>query len=124
MRALEHDVRGVLAAVVAVGCVKVHALIEAHFHTALDNGLVGFVVFRVGQAHILDVAAFAQVEALEFVILLFKGRNVFGHIQVERIREVFRAVVFSRGKFVDQAHFLAVFVILTSKPISLQYSSY
>ena len=60
------------------------------------------------------MAAFTQVEALEFMVLFFKRRNIFRNIQVERIREVFGTVVFSRCKFIDQAHFLAVVVVLTS----------
>ena len=88
-------------------------MIEAHVHTTLDNGLITFQVFRVRQADVLDVTAFTEVEALKFMILLFKRRNVFGHIQVERIREVLRAVVFMVFEFIFDSHFLAVIVILT-----------
>ena len=90
-----------LAAVVAVGRVKINALIEAHVHAAFNDRLVGLIVFRVRQANILNVTAFTQMEALEFMVLFFKRRNIFRAIQVERIREVFRAVELRRGEFID-----------------------
>lgn len=114
MRALKHHVRGVRSTRVAVSGIKVHALIEAHVHTAFDNRLISFDVFRIRQANVLDVAAFAKVEALKLVILLFKGRDIFCHIEVERVRKVFRAVVLVVFKLIVQSHFFAVVGVLTS----------
>ena len=93
MRALKEHVGAVLAAIATVGAVEVDALIEPLFHAAADHGAHGLHVFGVVQTHVLDVTAFAQVEVFKLVVLLFKRRNFFRHVHMERVGEVFRAVM-------------------------------
>ena len=93
MRAFEKHVGAVLAAIAAVGTIEIDALIEPLFHAAANHGAHGLHVFRVVQTHILNMTAFAQMEVFKFVILLFKRRDFFRHVHMERIGEVFGTVV-------------------------------
>ena len=113
LRAVVEHVRAVLAALVAVRTVEVDALVEALLHPAADDAFDGRQVFGVVQTHVLDVAAFAEVEVAELAVLLFKGRDFFRDVHVEGVREVLGAVVLGvREHVVDPTLFAEARVLL------------
>ena len=80
----------------------------------MDHGLHCVRVLGIVETHVLNVAAFAKVKVLKLVVLLLKGRDFFGHVHMEGVREVFRTVVRRMAEDIVNALLGAEGVVLLS----------
>lgn len=101
-----------MSAVVAVGKGEVHALIEAHAHSAAHKGDNSLPVVVYGVADILYLSAVEKIPEALFLVLFLNGGDILGNMAVEAVADIF-----SVGNIFDDAVYLAELLYLQATEV-------
>ena len=77
-----------LMTILAVHGIKVHPLVEPHFHTSFNDCSHTVDVCRIVDSNVLNVPTLGKVETFEFGVLFFERCDVF--TDVTRLYPIFR----------------------------------